>query len=77
MACQRGKNFGMREVLEIGVVLADKGFAEGRGHQDAGWDVVVFVEGETIADEERVGGELREKLRVVQLGLFPFGNGGG
>jgi hypothetical protein len=67
----------MREVLEIGVVLADKSFAEGKGHQDAGWEVVVFVKRETVADKERVGGELREKLRVVQLGLFPFRDGGG
>ncbi len=44
MACQRGKDFGVREVLEIGVVLADESFAESRGDQDTGWEIVVFVE---------------------------------
>ncbi len=58
MACQRGKDFGIREVLEIGVVLADEGFAEIRGHQDTGWKIIVFVAGQTVTDEKRVGGEV-------------------
>ncbi len=77
MACQRGKDFGMREVLEIGMVLANESFAESRGHQYAGWEIVVFVEGKTVTNEERVGGERGEKIRVVELGLFPFGDGAG
>jgi hypothetical protein len=59
MARQRGKDFGMREVLEVGVVLADEGFAEIRGHQDTGWKIIVPVAGQTVTDEERVGGEVR------------------
>jgi hypothetical protein len=59
MARQRGKDFGMREVLEVGVVLADEGFAEIRGHQDTGWKIIVLVAGQTVTDEERVGGEVR------------------
>ncbi len=33
MASQRGKHFGVRDVLEVVMVLADERVAEGRRHE--------------------------------------------
>ena len=45
---QRGKNFRVGDVLEVGVVLADEGFTERRGYQNERREVVIFVEREAI-----------------------------
>ena len=67
----------MGHVLEVGVVLAGESFAEGGGYEDARGKVGVAMEGETVAEEERVWRDVVEEGGVSSLGVFPGGNGGG
>jgi hypothetical protein len=41
---QRGENLRVRDVLEVGVMLAYERFTERGGYQDKKREVVVFVE---------------------------------
>jgi hypothetical protein len=51
VARQGGENLGVREVLEIGVVLSYEGFTEGRRYEDAGWEVGVFEQCQAIVNQ--------------------------
>jgi hypothetical protein len=46
---ERGEDFRVREVLKVGVVLANEGFAEGGWDQNARREVGVFEECEALA----------------------------
>ncbi len=59
-------------MLKIGVVLANKLGSEGRRHEDARREVSIFVDGETIAECERVRRKGREKIGFIVLSVFPF-----
>jgi hypothetical protein len=76
VARQGGENLGVREVLEIGVVLSYEGFTEGRRYEDAGWEVGVFEKCQAIIDQQKVGRDVFEEDRVVGLSLLPCSNGG-
>ncbi len=76
MAGQRGKNLGMGDVLEVGVMLADEWVAERGGDEDAGWEGRILADGEAIAESERVGVESLEKVGFCVLSVFPVQEGG-
>ncbi len=71
MAGERGMDFCMGNVMEVGVVLAGKGFAESGRNQNARWEVWVPVDVETVARGERVGVYRVQAGGVGELGGFP------
>jgi hypothetical protein len=73
MARERGKNLRVRDMLEVGVVLADQLGSKRRGHENSRREVGVFIDGETIAESERVGIEGLKKFGLIVLRVFPVG----
>jgi hypothetical protein len=73
VARERGKNFSVRNVLEVGVMLSDELGSKRRGHKNARWEVGVFIDGEAIAESERVGIEGLKKIVFIVLRVFPVG----
>ncbi len=73
----RGINFGVGEVVEIGVVLAGKGFAESGRNDDAGREIGVTVNVKAIAGGNGVRIERGEAIGIGELGGLPFVKGGG
>ncbi len=51
VACEGGEHFGVGDVLEVGVVLASEGFAEGGRNDDSRWEIEILVERESITRE--------------------------
>jgi hypothetical protein len=45
----------VREVFEIGMVLANENFAKGWGNQETRGEVAVLEKEEAVAEKERVG----------------------
>ena len=77
MPGQRGENLRVRDVLEVGVMLAYERFTERGGYQDKRREVVVFVEREAITENERGRRDVSEESWIIVLGIAPFGDGGG
>ncbi len=77
VAGQRGENFGVRDVLEVVVVLADECVAKGWWDEDTGREIGVLVDGKAVAGSKGVGVQGGEKRVVGVLGVFPFGDGSG
>jgi hypothetical protein len=48
-------DFSVGEVVEIGVVLASEGFAEGGWNQDARGEIRIAIDLETVAGGIRIG----------------------
>jgi hypothetical protein len=70
MACQGGMDFSVGEVVEIGVMLAGEGFAEGKWNQDARGEIRIPVDVETVARGERVGVDRSKAIRVASWADF-------
>jgi hypothetical protein len=75
VARKRGMDFRVGEVVEIGVMLAGKGFAEGRRDQDARGEVGIPVDVKAVARGERIGVDGIQAGGVGELGIFPFVKG--
>ncbi len=72
VACERGMDFSVRDVVEIGVVLASEGFAEGGWNQDARGEFRIAIDLEAVAGSEGVGVDRVHASGVGELGgLFP------
>jgi hypothetical protein len=52
MVCKGGMDFSVGEVVEIGVMLAGEGFAEGTWNQDARGEIRIPVDVKTVARGE-------------------------
>ncbi len=48
-------NFGVGKVVEVGVVLAGKGFTESGGNDDTTGEVGITVDVETVPGRNRLG----------------------
>ena len=77
VAGQRGKNFGVRDVLEVVVVLANESVAKGWWDEDTGREIGVLVDGKAVAGSKGGGVQGGEKRVVGVLGVFPFDDGSG
>ncbi len=77
MASQRGKDFGMGDMLKVVVVLSDELALERGWDDDARGDIGGLEDGEAIDGSERVGVQFLEKSRGRLLCVFPFVEGGG
>ncbi len=71
MAGERGMDFSVGDVVEIGVVLASEGFAEGGRDQDARGEVGIVINVEAVAGGEGVGVDRGQADGVGELGVFP------
>ncbi len=54
MAGEGGEHFGVRDMLEVSVVLADELVPEGGGNEDARREVCVLVDRKVVACGESV-----------------------
>jgi hypothetical protein len=55
MSGEGGMDFGVDEMVEIGVMIAGKGFAEGKRNQDTRGEIRIALHVEIAAGGERVG----------------------
>jgi hypothetical protein len=70
---ERDKNFRVGDVLKVGVVLADELGSKRRGYKNARREVGAFIDGEAIAESERVGVEGLKKFGFIVLRVFSVG----
>ncbi len=64
MSGEGGMDFGVGEVVEIDVMLAGKGLAEGKRNQDARGEIQIAVDVEPVAGGEVAGVNRCETVRV-------------
>ena len=71
MTRQRGKHFGVRDVLQIVVVACDESVVERGWDENAGRKIGGFENGETVASSE--GGRVDEsqEIRIELLSMTP------
>jgi hypothetical protein len=58
-------------VLKVGVMLANEVGAKRWGYHNARGEIVILVNGETVAERKRCGVQGFEKIGLVVLGVFP------
>ena len=77
MASQRGKDFGVGDMLKVVMVLSDKLALERGWDENARGKVGGLEDGEAIDGGKGVWVEFLEKGRVRLLGVLPFIKSGG
>ncbi len=71
VAGERGMDFSVGDVVEVGVVLASEGFAEGGRNQDARGEVGIAINVEAVTGSEGVGVDRVQAGGVGELGVLP------
>ncbi len=71
VASKKDEDFGVGDVLEVGVILANEVGLKRSGYHNARREISILVDGETVTERERGRVQGFEKFWLVVLGVFP------